>query len=410
MKSSSIPGFHDRLPNVARKKYDVIRLCEDVSRKYCFNIIETPHIELAEVLSKGGDEIQKEVYLFKDKGGREIGLRFDLTVPLSRFIKEHFDKIEIPFKRFAFGSVFRGEKPQKGRFREFTQIDFDVVGSSSMECEIEVIDVITNVLNELGIDYTVKLNDKALALALAEWAKAKDTTGFLRLLDKASKMTDSEFASEAQRFVPPDKVDQLVYIKNRPYESCYLISQAIGCGLSHRRVFEDLQTFQSLVPNSEIDPFIVRGLDYYTGRIFEIFSKSLDVGAVASGGRYDNLIKSPRNEPLPAFGGSIGIDRILSVLQEPSVKYDVFIVRLKDNTYQELKQIQLEILGQGLSCEIYFEGIDTKKQLKYAEKKGFRFIIFVRPGEISLIDKATGIESKFATYHSAIEYLKKKID
>lgn len=406
MKAHSVPGFHDRLPTAARKKWEIIKRCEEISKKFCFNIIETPHVELAEVLTKGGEEIQKEIYLFKDKGGRDIGLRFDLTVPLSRFVRENYDKIEMPFKRLAFGSVFRGEKPQKGRFREFTQVDFDIVGSASFDCQVEVVDLLSQIIRSLDINYTIKVSDKYLGLELADIFQTFDKPAFLRLLDKASKLNEVEFAQEAARIIPANMVEELVKLKNTPGAALEKIRERSLQKDHIRRVLSDLLAFTESISSCEIDPFIVRGLDYYTGLVFEIFAKDTDIGAISSGGRYDNLICTPRNEYLPAFGGSLGLDRILALLEEPEAQYDVFIVRLRENNYPELRDLQSRLIQLGFSCEVYFEELDVKKQLRYVERKGFRFVVFVRKGEISVIEKSSQAEKKFQSVESALNYFK----
>ncbi|MCS6893930.1 MAG: ATP phosphoribosyltransferase regulatory subunit, partial [Deltaproteobacteria bacterium] len=214
---TSLPGFGDKLPKVAKPKFELIKLCYEVAHQYCFQYIETPHIELAQTLTKGsGEEIQKEIYFFTDKGGRKLGLRFDLTVPLSRFISDHRNEIEIPFKRFTYGNVFRGEKPQKGRYREFTQIDFDIVGDSSQYSEIEILEVISGVLKRLGIKFQIHVNDRRILDFLAASLKPKSKEEFLRILDKHRKLSENEFINQLANVLSANSVDKLMLYKQTP--------------------------------------------------------------------------------------------------------------------------------------------------------------------------------------------------
>lgn len=185
-----LSGFKDRLPQEAMTKLHLLSVVTKVFESFGFVPIETPHLEYADILSKqGGEDIQKELYKFIDNGGREVGLRFDQTVPLSRFIALHRDKIDLPFKRYAIGNVFRGEKAQRGRYREFTQCDFDFVGSDAVGCDAEIIQVIYASMLALGIkDFTIWINNRKILSGICKYFNVENETLALRLIDKLDKI------------------------------------------------------------------------------------------------------------------------------------------------------------------------------------------------------------------------------
>ncbi|MCX7952196.1 MAG: histidine--tRNA ligase [Deltaproteobacteria bacterium] len=397
MENLSVPGFHDKHTAETSLKTKILDICRRIASLYCYQHIETPHVESAQLLTRGGEDIQKEIYLFQDKGERKIGLRFDLTVPLLRYVAEHSP--QMPFKRFAYGDVFRGEKPQKGRFREFTQADFDIVGVTSSNAEIEILEIFSKILTELNFDFIILVNDRRLADKLVELLQCRDKLAFFRILDKAKKLEQTAFLDELKKQLDNPMIDRMLMYINDPEKLLFDIEPLLP------EPCQNIRKFMSLFSTVLFDPTIVRGLDYYTGCVFEIYLKNKAFGAIASGGRYDNFIRC-NGKPVPAIGGSFGVDRLLGVADLPDIGHDFFISHLYENCFEELKEVQQKLFSFGFSCEVFLEQQDLKKQLKYAEAKNFKFILILRKGEISLIDKISKTEKKFATLNELYAYLK----
>ena len=281
-------GFRDIEPNLAKKRREVIAKISDVLEEFGFVPLETPTIEFAEtLLGKYGEE-EKLIYKFTDRGGRDLALRYDLTVPLARFIANNLGVIEKgPFRRYQTGQVFRGENPQAGRYREFTQFDFDSVGSASLEEDAKVIAAIISSARKVG------LNEAQLAIN-----DRKNFEGLpiedVRAIDKIYKVGKENTKKELLDFVE----------KTKPTEDL-------------TKIFEILEKTYSLAEGKDFffDPTLARGLDYYTGVIFELKptgkSEELTIGG---GGRYDNLIGMFAGKDIPAVGFSFGLDRLIELL------------------------------------------------------------------------------------------------
>lgn len=276
-------GFRDILPELARKRREVINTIASVLEESGFSPVETPTIEFAETLKgKYGDE-EKLIYEFSDRGDRNLALRYDLTVPLARFVASNLKLIEQgPFRRYQIGQVFRGENPQKGRFREFTQLDFDSVGSSDIAEDAKIIEVLCKCLDKLGLaNYRVLINDRSVF--------AEMDADVIRLLDKLKKLGRDEVEKQVGKDVLK-KIEE-----TRPTGLVKAILETLN---SSKVVFS---------------PTLARGLDYYTGMIFEVEVGDYGI-SVAGGGRYDNLIGTFAKKDIPAVGGSFGIDRLIEAI------------------------------------------------------------------------------------------------
>lgn len=295
-------GFRDILPENAKKRREVISLIIEVLENLGFVPIETPTVEFAETLTgKYGDE-EKLIYKFTDRGGRELALRYDLTVPFARFVASNLNLIgKVPFRRYQIGQVFRGENPQAGRFREFTQIDFDVAGSTDIEEEAKIIACAIKSARNAG------LNDAIMAINDRE-NFANIPINVIRAYDKIHKIKKEGVIDELKaQNLQQDSIEKFLdmLINSKPTENLKkifeILSAQYGLSLDHEFFF---------------DPSLARGLDYYTGAIFELKANpdlsSLSIGA---GGRYDNLIEVFSGKKIPAVGFSFGLDRLIESIQ-----------------------------------------------------------------------------------------------
>lgn len=279
-------GFNDIMPNVASRRRDVISKISVVLEKYGFTPLETPIVEFAEtLLGKYGEE-EKLIYTFEDKGGRKLALRYDLTVPLARFIANNLGLLKPTFSRYQIGEVFRGEKPQRGRSRQFTQFDCDIVGSNNLEDDARII--------ASSIDSIRNLGFKNAKLAINDRLNFKDlSVEDIRLIDKVHKIGIDK--------LPPNLVE---FIKNsQPTEDLIKIFKILS---SSYKLVEDKDFF--------FDPTLARGLDYYTGAVFEMkLNGNPSDLSIGGGGRYDKLIGMFAGKDIPAVGFSFGIDRLIDL-------------------------------------------------------------------------------------------------
>ena len=277
-------GFRDILPELAKKRREVVNTISKVLEESGFSPIETPTVEFAETLKGKYGEEEKLIYEFTDRGGRDLALRYDLTVPLARFVASNLNLIQKgPFRRYQIGQVFRGEKPQAGRWREITQFDFDIVGSTNTSEDAKIIEVIAKCLDTIGLNsYKILINDRSIFSGM--------DSSVIRSIDKIKKVGRSEIEKEIGADVMK-KIEQAKPIKNT----------------------EDILNLVNN-PKVEFSPTLARGLNYYTGMIFEVEIEGYGV-SVAGGGRYDNLIGMFAKRKIPAVGGSFGLDRLIDAIK-----------------------------------------------------------------------------------------------
>lgn len=406
-KFSTPRGTRDFMPKeMARREY-VFSIVKDVFSSFGFKQIETPAFESWELLGAkggGGQEIKDDIYLFKDKGGREMGLRFDLTVPTARLIAQNPQLLK-PFKRFQIGRVWRYDKPQAGRFREFWQADPDIFGSSSMACEAEVIAASAKCLDKLGFrGYKIRLNNRKILNGIVDFvkiSKAKAPAVF-RAMDKLDKQGIVAVKEEISKAgIEDKKIEMLFEIIEMSGKPSQIIKSArkmlagnleAEAGLNELEQILEFSSGYGTDKSIEIDFSLVRGLDYYTGPIFEICAKSdMGVGSVAGGGRYDNLIALYGGPKTPAVGISLGIERILAIMQEldmfngkGSAGTNVFIIPASDEKKIMIKTIELStrLRESGISTETDVMGRKLKQSFEYAEKSGIPYVIIIGEREI----------------------------
>ena len=399
----TLKGFRDFPPALAMPREQMIDKARAVFRSYGFAPIDTPALEYAEILTgKGGDESDKQMYRFSDNGGRDVALRFDLTVPFARFAAQHIGQLGTPFKRYHVGPVWRGENTQHGRYREFYQCDFDTIGTDANAADIETALVIHDILSTLGferfsihVNHRLVLNGLLESLGLVEGAPA-----ILRALDKLAKIGEEKVAAEMQSTanVAPEqaqKILETVQIKGSNSEILAQLDNTLG---DHERAAAGIANLRQLVaaftaaniPENRLalDVSIARGLDYYTGTVYETLLDDLPgIGSICSGGRYDDLAGLYTKQHLPGVGASLGLDRLmaameeLGLLQETIAPADIFIAQFVEESLAHYIATSRRLRIAGLRAELYPEAKGLGKQLKYADRKNIPLALIGGPNE-----------------------------
>ncbi len=371
-----LKGFRDYLPQeqIARRK--MISKISEVFERFGFAPMDTPALEPYQLLKGKIGEDEKLIYKFEDLGGREVALRYDLTVPLARVMANYAD-LPKPFKRYQIANVWRAENPQKGRYRELMQCDVDIVGSDSLIADAEVVATISEALRSLEVgEVVVKFNNRQLideVLGERKFAQSQ-VAEFLRLIDKLDKIGEREVAERIKQAGFTFKLDE--YRSEMKSQGQKFIAE-----------------FQSLlanfgVPNFVFDPTLARGLDYYTGTIFEFVLKAKpEFGSIAGGGRYDNLIGKISGKKMPAVGCSIGLDRLFAALSDageisPQTAAEVIVFNLDKTLVPDYLNLTTNLRNAGIDTEFYYESAKLDKQFKYAEVKNMQVAVIVGPDEI----------------------------
>ncbi|MEI8068108.1 MAG: histidine--tRNA ligase [Candidatus Shapirobacteria bacterium] len=381
IKAQTLKGFRDFLPPEMAVRNYVKNILIETFETFGFLPLETPVLEYASTLTgKNGAEIEKLMYIFKDNGDREVGLRYDLTIPVSKVLAIYQNEIQLPFKRYQIQPVYRAEKPQKGRYREFTQCDIDVFGPPSPINEAELVAIIYSALTKLGFkQFTVRLNSRAILSQILSQSGLEDQKNtVLQSIDKLDKIGQDGVKDELiSKGIKPAQIDQIFdYIKSAQPDE--YLQQVI-----------DLIT-QFGVPKEfySFDPTLVRGLDYYTGTILETSVEEPKVGSIGGGGRYDNLIATLGGPDLPAVGYSFGLDRIVDVIQELNLipdaiktKTKILVVNFGAETQKENIDLITKLRQQEIPSIIYPTAEKLGKQIKYAESLNIKYVAFIGSNE-----------------------------
>ena len=395
----TLKGFRDFLPSTMGPREYLIETARRVYRSFGFCPIDTPALEYLEILTgKGGEESDKQLYRFQDHGGRNVGMRFDLTVPLARFAAQYIGQLGVPFKRYHIATVWRGENTQRGRYREFMQCDFDTIGTTAIASDIETVLVVHELMLALGVDnFTIRVNNRrVLNGMLAQLGLTQQATAVLRALDKLPKIGGEKVAEELSRTAGTvsEQSDQILRLAELSGDNSSIVSQLESLVADSGIGAEGIQQLRDLVlgaraagiPESrlQLDPSIARGLDYYTGTIVETFLTDLpQIGSVCSGGRYDNLAQLYTRQQLPGIGASLGLDRLLAALEEmglideSSATADVFVPFFDAGRLPDYLRVSQELRQAGLKVELYPEPKKIAQQLKYAGQRGFRLAVIV---------------------------------
>ena len=384
----TLKGFRDYLPEQMIPREALVDTARRVYRSYGFLPIDTPALEYEEILTgKGGAETDKQLYRFEDHGGRRVALRFDLTVPLARFVAQHSAELGLPFKRYHIASVWRGENTQRGRYREFMQCDFDTIGTESFVSDVETVLVIHDLLRAIGIErFTIRVNDRRYLTSLLEGhGLAERQADVLRVLDKRDKIGTEGMLAELRGLgFDGGRVEALVRHLDDPARDpdaepamqplVELRRAVLAAGVDAERI--------------RFDTSIARGLDYYTGVVFETRLDDLPgIGSVCSGGRYDDLAQLYTKQRLPGVGASLGLDRLLAALEELGIgearrsTAPIFLPYFDESHLNDYLRLAARLRAAGFGVELFPEAKKLGAQLKYADRRGFRFALVLGDDE-----------------------------
>jgi histidyl-tRNA synthetase len=413
----TLKGFRDYLPEAMLPREAIIDTARRVFRSYGFSPIDTPALEYLEILlGKGSDETDKQLYRFQDHGGRDVGLRFDLTVPLARFAAQHIGELGTPFKRYHIATVWRGENTQRGRYREFMQCDFDTIGTRSVAADVETILVVHDLFRAIGFErFTIHVNNRMVLTGLLETlGLAEKATQVLRALDKLSKIGEDAVVKEIEQTAGASSAEAVSIVKmvgltGSPAAILAELKTLVPSSERGREGVERLaEIFQTVtaagVPEARLrlDVSIARGLDYYTGIVLETTLDDLPtIGSVCSGGRYDNLAELYTNQELPGIGASLGLDRLLAAMEELKLiapvrtPAEVFIPYFDAARLADYFRLAAQLRSAGIGAEVYPEPKKLGKQLQYADKRGFGVALVAgerefAAGECQVKNLATG--------------------
>jgi histidyl-tRNA synthetase len=400
-KPSILKGFRDYLPEQMILRQEVIRRFREVFERHGFDPLDTPAIEYIEVLTGKAGENEKLMYAFEDHGGRHVGLRYDLTVPLARVVAMHQSEIVIPFKRYHIAPVWRADRPQRGRTREFWQCDADIVGVESMTADAEIISVLVDGLAAVGLDIsTVQISHRRILerIAVAAGIPESQASTVYRSVDKLDKIgADGVKAEMVEGGIPAvaaDAVLDTISLRGSAADLLAELSARMEADAKAQSALSEMtQLFQLLEQmgvasdKAIFDLTLARGLDYYTGPVFEAKVTEPKVGSVAGGGRYEGLIGSFGSRSISATGVSLGLERIIEVVREhetmpiPTAVAQVF-VPVVDRHLGIAAHLATELRSAGFKTDLsLLEGKSLGEQLKYADRRGIAFAAILGPNE-----------------------------
>ncbi|QLJ52632.1 MAG: Histidyl-tRNA synthetase [Candidatus Fermentimicrarchaeum limneticum] len=425
---SNPKGMRDLKSDEMKVRERMMERMKGVFRLYGFVPLETPALENWEVLSAkgaGGEEILNETYNFEDKGGRRIGLRYDLTVPLARFVAMS-PSMPLPFKRYQIGSVWRYGDVARGRLREFWQADVDIVGSESMLADAEVIACTIDVFRALGFkNFTVRLNNRKILSAMMAFAGVEGgrVDDAFRAIDKLEKVGREKVLEElSQRGVgegASGKLMELLSLEGSPKELLGKAEKLIGKAEDGKQGIGELKELLSYLEkmgvekNVKVDFSLARGMEYYTGPIFEVFF-SKEVGSLAGGGRYDRMIGLFLGKEIAATGISFGIERIAEVLEGGEKKADksVFIACVDESLIGEAVGMARKFRENGIPAMVDLRKRSLAKQLGYADSLNVSYVVIIgknelKEGKVKLRDFGSG-EEKLLTADECIKLIKNR--
>ena len=401
----TLPGFMELMPNEQILFEQMKQKIEKTYQKFGFLPLDTPILELSEVLlAKAGGETEKQIYRF-EKGDTDISMRFDLTVPLAKYVAKNYGNLSFPFRRYQIGKVYRGERAQKGRFREFYQCDIDIIGDGELSVinDAELPSVIYNVFKELGFDdFTICINNRKILNGLFENLEQKENGAeILRIIDKIEKIGKEAVIEELEKInISKNSIDKIINFieidgttdeKIEKLNNLNIENETFKLGLEElTQVVKYVRIFGIPDSNFKVDLTIARGLDYYTGTVYETFlNEYRELGSICSGGRYENLAEYYTDKKLPGVGISIGLTRLFYKLNElqlinankKSIADVLIIPMVEDKT----KPIELarNLRKSGINTEIYLNEKKLKAKFKYADKLNIPYVIVIGEDEIS---------------------------
>lgn len=417
----TLPGFMELLPNEQILFDQMKQAIEESYKTFGFLPIDTPIIELADVLlAKTGGETAKQIYKF-EKGDTNLALRFDLTVPLAKYVAKNYGNLSFPFRRYQIGKVYRGEKVQKGRYREFYQCDIDIIGDETLDIinDAELPVVIATTFSNLGFnDFTIKINNRKILNGLYEsLGQGENSVEIMRIVDKLDKIGVEAVKEEISKLgvssEVTDKIIEFIQIKGSTDE---ILQKLEALNISNEKYLKGVEELKEVVKyirlfkmpeeNFAIDLTIARGLDYYTGTVYETFLNDYrELGSVCSGGRYENLAENYTDKKLPGVGVSIGLTRLFYKLNELNIIKadkksisDILIIPMTENMSVPL-ELGTELRKLKVNTEIYLNNKKIKAKMKYADKLEIPYVVVIGDNEIEtskvkVKEMATGKETE----------------
>jgi len=427
----TLKGFRDTMPAEAAARNAMCRAIETVFESFGYGPIDTPALEYEEVLKgKGGDESDKQMFAFEDQGGRRVALRFDLTVPLARFVAEHQNELAFPFRRYHIGPVWRGERPQKGRYREFVQCDADLIGAVGPAADAEILTMYARVFGALGVEgFVIRVNDRRVLNGLLETNGVLDQAApVLRALDKWDKVGREGVAQELRDVgLPAAAIEGVLAFPGcagaDDAETLARLEALVGATARGREGVEGLRATMRLVAAAgvpaaqvRVDPTIARGLDYYTGVVFEAsLPSATGFGSMGGGGRYDDLASLYTNTKLPGVGCSVGLTRLLVALEEQgklvraAAARSVLVTHPESGDPAAAFALAAALRREGFLVETFPEPKKHGAQMKFADKKGLRFALTAdAAGTIHGKDLASGGAFDVRDAHDAADELRRR--
>ena len=412
-------GTRDYLPEDQLKKSWVVDTVREVYESYGFEPLDTPAFEYLEMLQiKSGEDILNQVYAFKDKSDRELALRFEMTASTVRVVASHRE-LQKPFKRYMIGPTWRYERPSETRFREFWQADVDIFGVESSIADAEVISAVVEAFSRLGFEgFTIYLNDRRILKSIVELAgfPTENSLDAIRAVDKIKKIGRDGVIEELRGISPYEeasiKLLDLVGLKGEPLEvigSAKQMLKEYPEGIKGCEALEDLVKYAGafgFAEYIEVELSLARGLDYYTGPIFEVFAKGYEeYSSIAGGGRYDEIVELFGGEPTPATGVSFGVDRVTLILEakgafkDLSLGADVYVAPVNEDVVLKALEITQGLRQAGISTIVDLMGRRLGKQFEYADKKGIPTVVVVgekdlAEGSVTVRDMKTGDQMK----------------
>lgn len=401
----TLPGFMELLPKEQILFNKMKEKIQKSYEKFGFLPIDTPIIEMSDVLlAKAGGETEKQIYRFQ-KGDNDLALRFDLTVPLAKYVTEYYNDLSFPFRRYQIGKVYRGERPQKGRFREFYQCDIDIIGDGELSIinDAEMPAVIYSTIKDLGFeDFTICINNRKLLSGLfKELDLEEKSVDIMRIIDKIEKigkenviecLKDLELSeNQINDIIKFIEIEGTTEEKINSLEKLNYTNEIFNEGLEElKQVVKYVKVFGVPDSNFKVDLTIARGLDYYTGTVYETFlNEYRELGSVCSGGRYDNLAEYYTDKKLPGVGISIGLTRLFYKLNELNALKEeqnsiakVLVVSMVEDNSKAL-EVATALRNKNINAEVYLENKKIKAKFKYADRLAIQYVIVIGEDEIA---------------------------
>lgn len=428
VEPKTLPGFMELMPQDQILFDKMKNTIESVYSSYGFYPLDTPIIELSNVLlAKAGGETEKQIYRF-NKGDNDLSLRFDLTVPLAKYVANRSNELIFPFKRYQIGKVYRGERPQKGRFREFYQCDIDVIGNETLSIlyDAEIPSIIYDLFKKLNIgDFTIRINNRKILTGFFNSLELNSkVTDILRIIDKIEKIGEDEVKGELSLLdIDSDKVSKIIDFIRINGDAFIKIERLKNLGITDEVYNKGVNELETVINNIkargldsnfyDVDLTIARGLDYYTGTVYETILKDYpSIGSVCSGGRYENLATYYTDKKLPGVGISIGLTRLFYQLKEAGVikttdssVADITILPMTEN-YEYVYKFSNLLKRFGVRVDTAFLG-KFKQLMRYADKQKTPYVLIIGDDEISkgvavLKDMFTGLQTE-VTLENIIE-------